>query len=74
MKQKKGLGLSAKFNLLSILLVLFTAIALSVYEIGREREGRTAALLTDGQQTSRNLAEFARYAMAIADNEAIAIA
>ena len=71
MKQIKGLGLSAKFNLLSILLVLFTAIVLSVYEIGREREGNTAALLTDGQQTSKSLAEFARYAIATADTEAI---
>ncbi len=71
MIQNKGFGLTAKFNLLSILLVLLTAISLTVYEIKREWEDRIETLLTDGEQTVRSLAEFSRYAIGAGDAKAI---
>ena len=71
MKQNKGFGLTTKFNLLSILLVLLTAITLSVYEIRREWNHRIESLLTDGEQTARSLAEFSRYAIEAGDVAAV---
>ena len=71
MKQNKGFGLTAKFNMLSILLVLLTAATITAYEIKREWDSKMEALLSDGSKTAASLARFSQFAIDTEDYAAV---
>ena len=48
-KQLKAPGLTTKFNLLSIMLVLITAIAVTTYAVKREWDNQIENLVEDGR-------------------------
>ena len=64
-------GLTAKFNILSILLVLFTATAITAYEIKRGEENDLAALIEHGMEVSELLVNFSEYALFSEDDDNI---
>jgi len=70
-KRIKSLGLTSKFNLLSITLVLITAIAVTTYAVKREWDSRIINLQEEGLQSTRILAEFSEYAIYTGDPESI---
>jgi len=59
----KSYSITTKFNLLSIILVLLTAVALSSYEIKRNKENHLEALLEHGQEVSSIIAKFSELAL-----------
>ncbi|UCB56075.1 MAG: EAL domain-containing protein [Thiotrichales bacterium] len=63
MKRNKGFSLAAKFNILCIVLVMLTAVTLSVYEIKRVWDNNIESLLSDGVQTATSLAAIGRFAV-----------
>ncbi|MBA1445445.1 MAG: response regulator [Gammaproteobacteria bacterium] len=69
--QSKGFGLTTKFNLLSILLVLLTAMAVTIYEIEREQDSRLEALVAHGMETVELIAKFSEYALFAEDEETL---
>ena len=64
-------GLTTKFNLLSIMLVLLTAVAITSYEIKREKENHLEAMLERGIEMSSMIAMFSEYALFSEDAEAV---
>ncbi len=70
-KNFNGFGLTAKFNLLSILLVVLTAIAVTAFEIKREWDYRFEALLQAGMEKAELLASFSEYALYAEDEDTI---
>ena len=72
-KQIKSLGLTSKFNLLSIMLVLITAIAVTSYAVKREWDSQIKNLQEEGLQTARILATFSEYAIFTGDPDSINI-
>ncbi|MFV9616483.1 MAG: HAMP domain-containing protein, partial [Gammaproteobacteria bacterium] len=70
-KQIKDVSLTAKFNALSILLVLITAIAVTTYAVKREWDNQIKNLIEEGRQTAQLLAEFSDYAIYTGDSESI---
>ncbi|MDX2505077.1 MAG: EAL domain-containing protein [Gammaproteobacteria bacterium] len=73
MTQVKGFGLTTKFNLLSILLVLLTAMAVTSYNITREWDNRLEALFEHGKEVSEIVAKFSEYALFSEDKDTIKI-
>ncbi len=70
-KRIKGLGLTAKYNVLSIMLVLITAIAVTTYAVKREWDNHIQTLMEDGRHTAQILAAFSEYAIYTEDAESI---
>ncbi len=62
MKRYKDWSLRAKFNILCIMLVMLTAVCLSVYEIKRISDTAIESWLSDGAELAGTLAAFGRYA------------
>ncbi|MEN8176992.1 MAG: response regulator [Pseudomonadota bacterium] len=71
MTQNIGFGLTTKFNLLSILLVLLTAMAVTTYEIKREWDSRLEALTKHGMEVSEIVAKFSEYVLFSEDKETL---
>jgi diguanylate cyclase (GGDEF)-like protein len=71
MKRYKDWSLRAKFNILCIMLVMLTAISLSVYEIKRVSDTGIKTWLSDGEEMARTLAAFGRYATETEEADAI---
>ncbi|RLJ22792.1 hybrid sensor histidine kinase/response regulator [bacterium endosymbiont of Escarpia laminata] len=69
--QSKGFGLTTKFNLLSILLVLLTAMAVTIYDVEREQDSRFEALVAHGMETVELIAQFSEYALFAEDEETL---
>jgi len=69
--QLKEIGLTSKFNLLSIALVLITAIAVTTYAVKREWDSQIKNLQEEGLQTVNILAEFSEYAIYTGDQDSI---
>ena len=69
---KTRLGLSAKFNLLSILLVVCTAISVVSFQIEREWTRHITTMLANGSQKSEMIAQFSEYAVYTEDEESLA--
>lgn len=59
----KGLQLTAKFNLLSITLVLLTAIAVAGYGIKREKDNLLSSLVEQGRIETQLIAKYSEYAL-----------
>ena len=71
MKKTKGLGLTAKFNMLSIMLVVFTALAVSLYEVRREQSNHLISMIDHGREVSGILAKFSEYALFTEDEDTL---
>ena len=71
MKLSKGPGLSAKFNLLSFMLVLLTAIAISTIDFNRDRKSRIQSLIEHGEEVSGVIASLSEYAIFTEDEETL---
>ena len=70
--RKNKLGLIAKFNLLSISLVVSTALAVASYQVQREWSSRLESMSTQGLAKAAMIAEFSEYAVYTRDDEALA--
>ncbi len=71
MNSSKGFGLTAKFNLLSFLLVLLTAAAISIFEFDRDRDSRLQSLIDHGSEVSEIIANLSEYALFTEDTETL---
>ncbi len=71
MKWFNNLGLITKFNLLSISLVLFTAIALTSYEIKSEQNSHSEALLEHGTELTEVISRLSQYALFTEDRKTL---
>lgn len=71
MKLSKSFSLTAKFNLLSFMLVLLTAITVSTIQLNRDRESRLKGLLNHGSEVSNVIANLSEYALFTADQESL---
>lgn len=71
MKISKGMGLTTKFNMLSIMLVVFTALAVSFYEVRREQNNKLDALISHGKEISGIIAKFSEYALFTEDEDTL---
>ncbi|MDH5473163.1 MAG: ATP-binding protein [Gammaproteobacteria bacterium] len=69
MSKKNRLGLTAKFNILSILLVTFTAMSITIYEVNRERKIYLDTLIEQGIQNSSIIAKISEYALYTEDSD-----
>ncbi|MBL3600575.1 MAG: hypothetical protein JMN25_12040 [gamma proteobacterium endosymbiont of Lamellibrachia anaximandri] len=58
-------------NLLSILLVLLTAMAVTIYEVERGQHSRLEALVAHGMETVELIAKFSEYALFAEDEETL---
>lgn len=71
MRTTKGLGLTAKFNMLSIMLVVLTALAVTVYEVRREQNNKLDAMIDNGREISGIIARFSEYALFTEDEDSL---
>lgn len=69
--QYKGLKLTTKFNLLSLALVLLTAIAVTTFGIKRESVNQLDSLVNQGVRETQLIAKFSEYALYSEDQDNI---
>ena len=67
----QGIGLTTKFNLLSIMLVLLTATAITSYEIKKKWDNHLDAIVEHGQEMTEIVAKFSEYALFSEDEESL---
>ena len=67
----KELSLTMKFNLLSITLVLLTAIAVAGYGLKREKDDLLAALVEQGKIETQLIAKISEYALYSEDKDSL---
>jgi len=67
----KRLSLTAKYNLLSIMLVLLTGIAITGYSIDQERHSYMQSIVAQGVAKSVLLSKFSEYAFYTEDQESL---
>ncbi len=71
MKWLNNLSLATKLNLLSIMLVLFTALSITGYEIKREQDIHFQSLLEHGIELTEVISKLSQYALFTEDRQAL---
>ena len=71
MDASRRFGLTAKFNLLSIGLVVCTAIAVASFQMNREWNNRLNTILHEGAEKASLIAQFSEYAVYAEDRESL---
>ncbi len=68
---KKGLGIAAKFSLFTIVLVLVTALIITIYQVRREAAASGEDLVRHGSSLAEMVAKNSEYDLYVEDREAL---